>query len=419
MRRFATALVTFAAVCWASLALAQQLPMGIATFCIDLSIPAPYWKPCGQLAAAGAGQRVELIPTQIFSDDFGTGTLDTTNRWNTPTAAGGGVTATNAVGATVLSSGTTAAGYSYLQSQTTFAGRSPGFLLFHSTVNLQSPEIVGNYKAFGFATIPATPTTTLPLTNAVVYEVTPTGKLQAATYASGGRTLIADLSVVVPGTVFPDARLTPQPTDGKAHLYQIWFRGDYTEYDIDGVQVATFKSGAFGPDVNTLPISYLTINGTGGAASTIQVNQATVGDEARNGVRLCDATFSWRCVAVTAPGGLGIDAYPGGATKITAIATGSTGAVTATLAGVAAKTTYICGFDISAAGGTATISPITITGLLNGTFTFQGISAGGLPFTRTYTPCVPASAVNTGIAVVTTADGSASAVDVQAWGFQQ
>jgi hypothetical protein len=44
----------------------------------------------------------------------------------------------------------------------------------------------------------------------------------------------------------------------------------------------------------------------------------------------------------------------GAVASITAIATGSTAAVQAILAGTVAKTTFICGFDVSAAGGTAT-----------------------------------------------------------------
>lgn len=106
-------------------------------------------------------------------------------------------------------------------------------------------------------------------------------------------------------------------------------------------------------------------------------------------------------------------------TAVVGINSGTTGAVTATLSGVQSKTTYICGFDISAAGGTATLSPVTIAGLLGGTFTYQGISAGGVPFVRTFSPCIPASAQNTAITVNTTADGTATAVDVQAWGYQQ
>lgn len=105
---------------------------------------------------------------------------------------------------------------------------------------------------------------------------------------------------------------------------------------------------------------------------------------------------------------------------VTAIATGSTGAVTATFALVPNKTLYICGFDVSALGGTAAIGPITVTGLLGGTFTYQFTStAAGVTLNRLYTPCVPAANQTTAIAIVTTADGTASAVDVNAWGVVQ
>lgn len=112
--------------------------------------------------------------------------------------------------------------------------------------------------------------------------------------------------------------------------------------------------------------------------------------------------------------------YPVGATAITGNATGTTGAVVGTLAGVAAKTTYICGFDVSAIGGTATVGPITIAGLVGSSMVYQlSSSAAGVTFSRSFTPCIPASAVNTPITTTTTADGTATAVDVNSWGFQQ
>lgn len=105
---------------------------------------------------------------------------------------------------------------------------------------------------------------------------------------------------------------------------------------------------------------------------------------------------------------------------ITAIATGSTGAVTATLATVPNKTIYICGFDVSGVGGTAALGPVTVTGLLGGTFTYQLFSsATGVTLSRTFTPCIPAANSTQAIAVVTTADGTATAVDVQAFGVAQ
>jgi hypothetical protein len=108
------------------------------------------------------------------------------------------------------------------------------------------------------------------------------------------------------------------------------------------------------------------------------------------------------------------------AVAVTANASGSTGAVTATLATVPGKTLFICGFDVSAIGGTAAIGPITVTGLLGGTFTYQqSSSAAGIVLSRTFTPCIPANGQNQSIAVVTTADGTATAVNVNITGVAQ
>lgn len=110
---------------------------------------------------------------------------------------------------------------------------------------------------------------------------------------------------------------------------------------------------------------------------------------------------------------------PVGVTMITGNGTGTTGAVTGTLAGTALKTTYICGFAISAIGGTATIGPITIANTLTSNMIYHAASsAAGTNFTQTFSPCIPATAANTAITVTTTANGTATAVDVNSWGFQ-
>jgi hypothetical protein len=84
------------------------------------------------------------------------------------------------------------------------------------------------------------------------------------------------------------------------------------------------------------------------------------------------------------------------------------------------KTLSLCGVDISAIGGTAAVGPITITGLLGGTFTYQFTStAGGVTFNPRFTPCIPAKDSATAIAIVTTADGTATAVDINAFGTAQ
>lgn len=111
--------------------------------------------------------------------------------------------------------------------------------------------------------------------------------------------------------------------------------------------------------------------------------------------------------------------YPIGATVITGNATGTTGAVVGTLAGVAAKTTYIAGFSVSAIGGTAAVGPITVAGLVTSSMVwYLAASAAGNQLTVIFSPPIPASAVNTAITVTTTADGTASNVAVNSWGFQ-
>lgn len=106
-------------------------------------------------------------------------------------------------------------------------------------------------------------------------------------------------------------------------------------------------------------------------------------------------------------------------TTITGNSTGTTGAVVGTLAGVAGKTTYICGFSVSAIGGTATVGPITIANTVTASLVFYIAStATGNTLTQSFTPCIPASAANTAITTTTTADGTATAVTVNSWGFQ-
>lgn len=106
---------------------------------------------------------------------------------------------------------------------------------------------------------------------------------------------------------------------------------------------------------------------------------------------------------------------------VVAVGTGSTGAVVATLTSVPGKLLYLCNLDVSAIGGTATIGPITVAGLQgNTTFTYQfASSASGSLLSRTFTPCIAAKDTATNIVVTTTADGTATAVDVNLSGLAQ
>lgn len=107
-------------------------------------------------------------------------------------------------------------------------------------------------------------------------------------------------------------------------------------------------------------------------------------------------------------------------TSISGNAAGTTGAVVGTLAAAASKVTYICGFNVSAIGGTAAVGPITVAGLVGSSQVYQAsATAAGVTLQQNFTPCIPASAPNTAITTTTTADGTATAVNVNSWGYQQ
>jgi hypothetical protein len=110
---------------------------------------------------------------------------------------------------------------------------------------------------------------------------------------------------------------------------------------------------------------------------------------------------------------------------VTNSATGTTGAVVATLPAASGKITYICGFSVSPRSA-ATAITIQVVVVANSTFTWAvgapvtAVGTTGAPLTVPFTPCVPASGTNTTITVTSGALGTAGINnDVNAWGYQQ
>jgi hypothetical protein len=123
-------------------------------------------------------------------------------------------------------------------------------------------------------------------------------------------------------------------------------------------------------------------------------------------------------VKAQAPAGGPYQVWPAGVI-ITGNSTGTTGAVVGTLAAATGKFTNICGFAVSVIGGTAAVGPITVAGTVGSSLVYQGSStAAGITLTQNFWPCIPSSAPNTAITVTTTADGTATAADVNSWGYQ-
>ena len=113
-------------------------------------------------------------------------------------------------------------------------------------------------------------------------------------------------------------------------------------------------------------------------------------------------------------------------TPVTASATGTTGATTATLPAAAGKTTYLCGFYFTGTDATAanTATALTITGTGTMTFGFPTLAAAAtvpntIPLHEEFVPCIAASGTNTAIVVTGPALGTgATQTTLNAFGYQ-
>ncbi len=158
---------------------------------------------------------------------------------------------------------------------------------------------------------------------------------------------------------------------------------------------------------------------TGTVNASAGSNQPPIGTQ---GTKTDLAAVSGTAISNTNPVPVGPLAYPVGAVPYTASATGTTAATTATLTGASSVTTYICGFSIRANATAAATGNATVTGTITGTLNFTQWTAplaSGLGIAEMiFAPCVPASAVNTSIAVVSAAPGTGGVVSVTAWGYK-
>jgi hypothetical protein len=115
----------------------------------------------------------------------------------------------------------------------------------------------------------------------------------------------------------------------------------------------------------------------------------------------------------------------GGAANVVATSGNVANAIgTATLPAVAAKTTYITGFDVTGSGATVGLPVVvTVAGLLGGSITYTttaavGALVGNTPLSVRFPAPMPASAVNTAITVSCAALGAGSTNNVvNAFGF--
>ena len=403
------------AACFALLAFAavpsyaqQAIPIascGTLSASLNTAIPhALYMDTSGNLCtAASVSASITGFPT---SQSTGTPISVTT----------GGVTGTLPAGAVVVASnvGTTNNAYCKLgASATTSDQMIPPSSWFAFTVG----------GATQLTCITSTSTTTV---NMVGGSGLPTGSGGGGGGGGGGGAVtVADGADVTQGAL-ADAAVTAGATGTvNAHLRSI---------SRDVMTVNTWASGTLGAMAayGTSPGAVL----VPGVNAFVTNTQAAVGNNA-DGIAAGASAASpvaaypylwngttWDRAPGTAAQGLKTSPspYPQGAVPYTATATGTTAATTATLAGAASVTTYICGFSIRANATAAATGNATVTGVITATLNYTQwtapLASGVGVVEQIFSPCIPASAANTSIAVVSAAPGSGGTVSVTAWGYK-
>lgn len=114
-------------------------------------------------------------------------------------------------------------------------------------------------------------------------------------------------------------------------------------------------------------------------------------------------------------------AYPNFSTPVVASASGTTIAPTATLPGVAGKTTFMCGFAATSYGTNNTNGFVQINGIIGGNtmyFAYVIPATGQGQLVVPFRPCLPANAANTAITIQIPAAGAGGSSTVNAWGYQ-
>jgi hypothetical protein len=261
---------------------------------------------------AAGQQRIAHDPAQLFLDTFDT-SLDTVNRWAAPVASGtGAIAATWSAGAILLTGGTASGAYSELHTQAVFMSDEPGWDLYTFRLTLEFPVLTTAYRFWGIGQTTGTPTVAAPLTDACGWEVATSGKMYAVTWQSGTRIPIQDLS---------SSGNSTQPGDALAHKYFLYFRGDQSYWAIDNPDnlVASFSTGASGPNVNALPAKMLIVSNSGTAA-TILADAVSMGDTSGAATQISDGTYPWRQATVAATGALAVAPPPSSAAAETGVA---------------------------------------------------------------------------------------------------
>jgi len=245
--------------------------------------------PSGALAGLSAfvstygTLRTSDEPVALFSEDFDSATIDTTNKWITGSQSGANMAIIS--GALTMSVGVAANAGTYIQSKAAFPSVGLGFRLLGFTNKIETAAITNNHKFWGFASQSGTWTTTAPITNGIGFEQTIAGEFFASVYSDNSRIFSQSLT---------------KPTDGAIHRYALVTRADAAFWYQDGIEIPVASTNFPLISAYSLPIRFHTLNHSSGPASqpTSSLRAVGMADSARSSVAISDGAYPWRKATV-------------------------------------------------------------------------------------------------------------------------
>lgn len=229
--------------------------------------------------------RVTQEPASLFTEPFDA--LDTTNRWTTKLATG---TAAVANGVLAISSSTTASAYGGLSTQPTFTPNGLNFLALGCTLIIPTWTQANTKRFWGWGSVPATPTTAIPVTNGAGFEIDDAGNFLAVVYETNVRTQAININTAKVG-------------DGVPFYSAIARRADRIDFYVNNTlnPVATVLIPTL--DVSTLPAYMIAVNAASApaAAATMNITAFGIADTGQNAQSIKDPANPFWQANVTKP----------------------------------------------------------------------------------------------------------------------
>ena len=224
-------------------------------------------------------------PSSWFTEPFDT--LDTTNRWTTKLATG---TAAVATGVLAISSSTTASAYGGLSTQPTFTPNGLNFVALGCTLIIPTWTQANTKRFWGWGSVPATPTTAIPVTNGCGFEIDDAGNFLAVVYESNVRTQAININAKKVADNFP-------------FYTAIARRADRIDYYVNDTLTPAATVLIPTLDVSTLPAYLIAVNGAvaPAAAATMNVTAFGIADTGQNAQSIKDPTNPFWQAGVTKP----------------------------------------------------------------------------------------------------------------------